>query len=68
MANLDFNVTFVLVDTKDIIKVEVWDVVDKGIQKGELKGPSSSTLKIDNNTGKSQRCTMLLLGFYFFPG
>ncbi|KAG0207607.1 Rab-like protein 6 [Mortierella sp. GBA30] len=38
--------------TNDIIKVEVWDVVDKGVQSGELKA-SSSALKIDNNTPTS---------------
>ncbi|KAF9175271.1 hypothetical protein BGX20_007108 [Mortierella sp. AD010] len=38
--------------TKDIIKVEIWDVVDKGVQAGELNACSGSNtgdpLKIDN--------------------
>ncbi|KAH7047697.1 hypothetical protein BKA57DRAFT_463145 [Linnemannia elongata] len=44
------NIPWQYAHTKDIIKVEVWDVVDKGVQTGDLKGPSSgSALKIDNN-------------------
>lgn len=36
-------------DTNDIIKVEVWDVVDKAAQPTNLKAPSNPTaLKIDN--------------------
>ncbi|KAF9140809.1 Rab-like protein 6 [Mortierella sp. GBA39] len=45
------NIPWQYAHTKDIIKVEVWDVVDKGVQTGDLKGPSSdSALKIENNT------------------
>ncbi|KAG0291646.1 Rab-like protein 6 [Linnemannia gamsii] len=45
------NIPWQYAHTKDIIKVEVWDVVDKGVQIGDLKGPSSSSaLKIENNT------------------
>ncbi|KAG0379440.1 Rab-like protein 6 [Mortierella sp. AD032] len=42
------NIPWQYAHTKDIIKVEVWDVVDKGVQTGELKGSSGSALKIDN--------------------
>ncbi|KAF9183390.1 hypothetical protein BGZ51_004052 [Haplosporangium sp. Z 767] len=44
-----FNKGIPLNNTKDIIKVEVWDVVDKGVQSGDLKASSTSALKIDNN-------------------
>jgi len=54
-----------MIDTKDIIKVEVWDVVDKGVQTGDLKGPSSGgALKIENNTRKFSG--NVLGQFYFF--
>ncbi|KAF9087831.1 hypothetical protein BGX23_007841 [Mortierella sp. AD031] len=43
------NIPWQYAHTKDIIKVEVWDVVDKGVQTGELKGLGTSALKIDNN-------------------
>ncbi|KAF9134513.1 Rab-like protein 6 [Mortierella sp. 14UC] len=47
------NIPWQYAHTKDIIKVEVWDVVDKGVQTGELKGSGSSALKIDNDTPAS---------------
>ncbi|KAF9152001.1 Rab-like protein 6, partial [Linnemannia schmuckeri] len=48
------NIPWQYAHTKDIIKVEVWDVVDKGVQTGDLKGSSSgSALKIENNTPAS---------------
>ncbi|KAF9207736.1 Rab-like protein 6 [Podila verticillata] len=43
------NIPWQYAHTKDIIKVEVWDVVDKGVQSGELRtSTSNATLKIDN--------------------
>ncbi|KAG0022057.1 hypothetical protein BGZ80_001162 [Entomortierella chlamydospora] len=46
------NIPWQYPHTKDIIKVEIWDVVDKGIQAGELNAHSGSntgnSLKIDN--------------------
>ncbi|KAF9965420.1 Rab-like protein 6 [Mortierella alpina] len=47
------NIPWQYAPTKDIIKVEIWDVVDKGIQSGDLKASSNSALKIDNNTPTS---------------
>ncbi|KAG0271836.1 Rab-like protein 6 [Linnemannia exigua] len=47
------NIPWQYAQTKDIIKVEVWDVVDKGVQTGELKGSGSNALKIDNHTPAS---------------
>ncbi|KAG0261367.1 Rab-like protein 6 [Mortierella polycephala] len=43
------NIPWQYPHTKDIIKVEVWDVVDKGVQSADLKTSSTSALKIDNN-------------------
>lgn len=50
-----------LIATKDIIKVEVWDVVDKGIQSGDLKASSNSALKIDNNARKNPFLSAVVL-------
>ncbi|KAF9576431.1 Rab-like protein 6 [Mortierella alpina] len=56
------NIPWQYAPTKDIIKVEVWDVVDKGIQAGDLKASSNSALKIDNNTPTSPTKTRPVLG------
>ncbi|KAF8982316.1 hypothetical protein BGZ46_001485 [Entomortierella lignicola] len=51
------NIPWQYPHTKDIIKVEIWDVVDNGLQAVELKSSSSTnnstTLKIDNNAPTS---------------
>ncbi|KAF9582134.1 hypothetical protein BGW38_000599 [Lunasporangiospora selenospora] len=47
------NIPWQYIHTQDIIKVEIWDVVDRGIQAGELKPNSSKPLKIDNSTSAS---------------
>ncbi|KAI1312242.1 Rab-like protein 6 [Mortierella claussenii] len=48
------NIPWQYPHTMDIIKVEVWDVVDKGVQSGVLKTSSNgNTLKIDNNAPTS---------------
>ncbi|KAG0091387.1 Rab-like protein 6 [Podila epicladia] len=50
------NIPWQYSHTKDIIKVEVWDVVDKGVQSGELRtSTSNAALKIDNNTPASPK-------------
>ncbi|KAG0030782.1 Rab-like protein 6 [Podila clonocystis] len=50
------NIPWQYSHTKDIIKVEVWDVVDKGVQSGELRtSTSNAALKIDNNTPSSPK-------------
>ncbi|KAG0333004.1 Rab-like protein 6 [Podila horticola] len=50
------NIPWQYSHTKDIIKVEVWDIVDKGVQSGELRTSTSNvTLKIDNNTPASPK-------------
>lgn len=65
LTNWTIKQTCNIIDTKDIIKVEVWDVVDKGVQTGDLKGPSSgSALKIENSTRKLSG--QVLGQFYFF--
>ncbi|KAF9437011.1 Rab-like protein 6 [Entomortierella beljakovae] len=50
------NVPWQYPHTKDIIKVEIWDVVDQGVQTGELKSSHANAnpaLKIDNNAPTS---------------
>ncbi|KAG0309715.1 Rab-like protein 6 [Dissophora globulifera] len=51
------NIPWQYPHSKDIIKVEIWDVVDKAIHSTEAKTSSSSSnstaLKIDNNTPMS---------------
>ncbi|KAF9917552.1 Rab-like protein 6, partial [Linnemannia zychae] len=51
------NIPWQYAHTKDTIKVEIWDVVDKSANKKEIKGPNNSTLKIDNNTTASSKFT-----------
>ncbi|KAG0333950.1 hypothetical protein BG004_000617 [Podila humilis] len=44
------NIPWQYPHTKDIIKVEIWDVVDKGVQARELTtSTANATLKIDNS-------------------
>ncbi|KAG0056382.1 Rab-like protein 6 [Gryganskiella cystojenkinii] len=48
------NIPWQYPQTKDIIKVEIWDVVDKGVQSGELKSTASGgTLKMEHNAPTS---------------
>ncbi|GJJ72323.1 hypothetical protein EMPS_04680 [Entomortierella parvispora] len=47
------NIPWQYPQTKDIIKVEVWDVVDKGVQSGELKTTTGGALKMEHNAPMS---------------